>query len=257
MKDCICKTAGVCDRRHPTIVSTGQDDVQKGGVGLLSALFALSLGQLVRLQAWRGAGWVWKPILELQRTGSDVEMPLISSGMWGRKQEEHSGKGSTMDAEQGKRQQQVFTLKDQHAVTPHFSLSLMNKYLFNAKTFWWADINTIVKILLPLKKNNKKKKYRNVTIFHSYEIKQNNTSECCHAWPFVWKESGLQIFVKEIPHGWHRQDEMKAPAGTDWRWCVGTGLSHVPWDKARAKPTDFPSNQPLTKGSPFQPTKLL
>lgn len=52
-----------------------------------------------------------------------------------RKQEEHSGKGSTMDAEQGKRQQQVFTLKDQHALTPHFSFSLMKKYLFNAKTF--------------------------------------------------------------------------------------------------------------------------
>lgn len=60
-------------------------------------------------------------------------------------------------------------------------------------------------------------------------------------------EPDLQISVKEIPHGWHWQGETKAPAGTDWRWCVGTGLSHVPWDRARAKPTDFPSNQPLTK----------
>lgn len=51
VKDCICKTAGVCDRRHPTIVTTGQNNVQKGGVSLSSALSALTLGQLERLQA--------------------------------------------------------------------------------------------------------------------------------------------------------------------------------------------------------------
>lgn len=119
---CICKTAGVCDRRHPTIVSTGQNNVQKGGVSLFSALVALSLGQLVRLQAWRGAGCVWKPILELQRTGSDVEMPLNSFGMWGRKQEEHSAKGSTMDAEQATAALQA---ERSACINP-------------AITFWWA-----------------------------------------------------------------------------------------------------------------------
>ncbi len=169
-----------------------------------------------------------------------------------REQEEHSGKGSTMDAEGARGNSRSSRWK----ISMHTALLFLSdeQVFFNAKTFWWADIDTVVKVLLPFKQT---KKNSNVTIFHSSEIKHNNTYEGLHARPFVWKEPGLQIFVKEIPHGWHRQDEMKAPAGTDWRWCVGTGLSHVPWDKARAKPTDFPSNQPLTKGSPFQPTKPL
>lgn len=50
-KDFVCKTAGVSERRHPAIVSTGQDNVLKGVADLFSAHSGLSPGQLVELQA--------------------------------------------------------------------------------------------------------------------------------------------------------------------------------------------------------------
>lgn len=62
-----------------------------------------------------------------------------------------------------------------------------------------------------------------------------------------------EILVKKMPHSWLWYDDVKVPAGTNWQWSKDAGISHVTWDRARAKPKDHPSSQLQTRGSLFQP----